>query len=77
MDKKIALFTSVLWLLVGCSYTYSKEHPPTEHNMACTDIEQKLTFSNSDSNPEMDYNSPTKQAELYRQYKAHSCDTKQ
>jgi hypothetical protein len=75
MNKKIVLFASMVLILVGCSY--SKGHPPTDHNMVCEDIEQKLTFSDPDTNVEMDYNSPTKQAELYRQFRLHNCDAKQ
>jgi hypothetical protein len=75
MNKKIVLFASIVLFLVGCSY--SKEHPPTDHNMVCEEIEQKLTFADSDANTEMGYNSPTKQAELYRQFSAHNCDVKQ
>jgi hypothetical protein len=75
MKKQALSLIGIALILGGCSY--SKEHPPTEHNKTCEELNQKLTFSTPEENGGIDYSSPTKQADLYREYKKYNCNTKQ
>jgi hypothetical protein len=76
MINKILILFGVFTILLcaGCSVT--KDNPPTNHNMICSDLENKLVFPDASSNLNVDWSSATKQAEAMREYRKYDCDNK-
>ena len=76
MIKKIAVLFVVL-LFTGCSLfnKAAKENPPTDHHVVCSNIKQKIIFSQGNEGfKNADWDSPTQQAQLLKEYRKYDCD---
>ena len=69
------LLLILLITITSCSWitNKTKQNPPTDKNMVCANIEHNMTFTTDPTNQSADWSSPTKQAELLRQYNKYNC----
>jgi hypothetical protein len=79
MKKLFILILGVLFLS-GCSMFFSestKQNPPTNHNIQCQGIKDKIIFKQGQRNNDYDnWNTPDKQAQLMREYRKYDCENK-
>jgi hypothetical protein len=77
--KKLLIFALGALLLSGCSMFFSKttkENPPTDHNMQCQSIKDRLIFKQGQRSNNDVWSTPDKQAQLMREYSKYDCDNK-
>ena len=78
MNKKllITVLSLVIAIMSGCTWVneQTKQNPPSNKNMICAQLKQKMLFIQNNPGANDNWNSYNRQNRLLNEYKKFNCD---